>query len=86
MRSNRRTGSLQDLTLRGIERYQMSRLRQNLMRSPEPVCKFEVTCSIYASRVILDRGFMGGGVLTVLRLLVCAFSPRGARWPSWLSG
>jgi putative component of membrane protein insertase Oxa1/YidC/SpoIIIJ protein YidD len=72
--------------LRLIARYQSSSLRQNLMRSAEPVCKFEVTCSVYATHVFLNRGFVGGGVLTVLRLLVCTFSPRGVRWPGWLSG
>jgi putative component of membrane protein insertase Oxa1/YidC/SpoIIIJ protein YidD len=84
MSSNKPTRYLQEVALRSIARYQRSALRQNLMRSPEPVCKFEVSCSVYATRVIVMRGFVGGGALTVLRLLVCAFSPRGVRWPGWL--
>ena len=86
MSSNRPARYLQDFALRSLARYQRSSFRQNLMRDPRPVCKFDVSCSVYATRVIVARGFVVGGTLTALRLLVCAFSPRGVRWPAWLSG
>jgi len=76
---------LQDFALRSIERYQASWFRRSLALNPRPVCKFEVSCSVYASHVIRAHGFFAGGTLTAVRLLVCALSPRGFHWPAWLS-
>jgi putative component of membrane protein insertase Oxa1/YidC/SpoIIIJ protein YidD len=86
MSNNRPSRSLQEFALRSIARYQESPFRHNLMRSPRPVCKFEVSCSVYASRAILAHGFFVGGTLTAIRLLVCALSPRSVSWPAWLNG
>jgi putative component of membrane protein insertase Oxa1/YidC/SpoIIIJ protein YidD len=86
MSSNSPTNVFQRFALRKIGHYQRSALRQKLMRSPEPVCKFDVSCSVYATRVIVARGFFVGVALTVLRLLVCCFSPRGRHWSGCLSG
>lgn len=86
MWSNKWSRSLQDFALRSIARYQRSRFRRNLMLSPRPVCKFEVSCSVYASRAILAHGFFVGGALAAIRLLVCALSPRSVSWPAWLNG
>lgn len=76
---------LKDFALRAIERYQGSPFRQSLRLGRRPICKFEVTCSVYASRVIRVHGFFVGGALTAIRLVVCAISPRGISWPAWLS-
>lgn len=76
---------LQDFALRSLERYQGSPFRQSLRLARRPVCKFDVSCSVYSSQVIRARGLFSGGLLTAIRLLVCAIAPRGTAWPAWLN-